>query len=196
MPEKQAKLEQYWIEYQNRLRRFLHSKVSDEAEVEDLLQEILVKFHRHEPAIRSEGSIPSWLFKVAQHAVIDYYRARARAKLPAEESLWFEQDIDTPIWRDMTRCVEPMLNSLPSESAHLLRAVDLKNCSQKQLAEELGLSYSTLKSRVQKARVELRAQFDQCCSFSRDRAGKVADFQLRNCLKFQIRWKIQIYWIQ
>ncbi|HCH25404.1 MAG TPA: RNA polymerase sigma factor SigZ, partial [Oceanospirillaceae bacterium] len=48
--------------------------------------------------------------------------------------------------------------------------------SQKQLAQELGISYSGLKSRVQRARVDLRQLFESCCSLELDAQGQIMDY--------------------
>ena len=53
--------------------------------------------------------------------------------------------------------------------------VELEGMSQKKLAEEQGISYSTLKSRVQRGRVELKKLFEECCSFSFDKQGRMTD---------------------
>ena len=37
------KIEDIWLEYRAALKSFLHSKISNEADVDDLLQDILIK---------------------------------------------------------------------------------------------------------------------------------------------------------
>ena len=46
--------------------------------------------------------------------------------------------------------------------------------------EAQGVSYSTLKSRVQAARKALRRQFDRCCALTLDGKGAVIDFTRRD----------------
>ncbi|WP_435277162.1 sigma factor-like helix-turn-helix DNA-binding protein [Psychrobium sp. nBUS_13] len=68
------------------------------------------------------------------------------------------------------------MNQLPSAQRQLLRAIELEGVTQKDFAEQHDIKYSTLKSRVKKARASLMAQFDNCCSFSVDSRGSVIDF--------------------
>ena len=41
------KIEEIWLAYRAALKRFIHAKVSNEADVDDLLQEILIKTHNN-----------------------------------------------------------------------------------------------------------------------------------------------------
>ena len=48
--------------------------------------------------------------------------------------------------------------------------------SQREMAEELGLSYSGAKSRVQRGRVMLKQQLVDCCHFEFDQRGTIIDY--------------------
>ena len=178
----QHQLESIWSEYKSALKAFLHSKIADHADVDDLLQEILIKTYHNLPKVRGAGSIKAWLFQVANNAIIDFYRAKGR-KLGHEENLvaedlWYgepEQDIKT----ELSHCIEPFLQCLSESSAELLMHFDLNGESQKDYAESHNISYSTLKSRVQKARVELRGLFDQCCAMQVDAQGNLMDYDAK-----------------
>ncbi|MEM7360845.1 MAG: RNA polymerase sigma factor SigZ [Pseudomonadota bacterium] len=164
-------------EYQARLRQFLRTKVANQADIEDLLQDVLIKTYNKLDTLEDTERLGSWLFQVAHRTVIDFYRKRAReqaGELP--EDLVNPSADDAAIEQELALCIEPMMAALPTEQAALLRSIDLHGQSQKQLAEQTGVSYSTLKSRVQTARGALRQVFEQCCYFSVDRDGKVIDY--------------------
>ena len=80
----------------------------------------------------------------------------------------------------MTQCVEPFIRALPKKAADLLLAIDIEGQSQKDYAEKAGISYSTLKSQVQRARAKLRTLFDDCCSLTLDRHGNVVEFTAKS----------------
>lgn len=171
-------IEKIWSEYRVALKRFLHSKVSNEADVEDLLQDILIKTYNNLGAVKTQKSIKAWLFQIANNTIIDYYRKRARAQaaslgdvLPHEEIK--ENNID------LSNCISPFIHALPEEHTNLLTAIDLNNQSQKQYAEQIGVSYSTLKSRVQKSRGLLKQVFDDCCHFKIDSRGNVYAYDVK-----------------
>ena len=152
-------IEEIWLEYRAALKRFLHAKISNEADVEDVLQDI-------------------WLFQIANNTIIDYYRKKGRAQAAnSEDLLPLEEPQERKV--DLSNCISPFINALPDEHASLLTAIDINNQSQKQYAEQLGVSYSTLKSRVQKSRALLKQVFDDCCHFKIDKLGNVYDYDVK-----------------
>ncbi|EGU35341.1 RNA polymerase sigma factor SigZ [Vibrio sp. N418] len=172
-------LDEVWRQYQHSLKAFLHSKVANEADVEDLQQEILIKTYQSLSDVQNESSVKSWLFQLAQRTIIDFYRKRARTQrdnnLQADD-LWFEQ-LPESVEQELANCIAPFIHALPEASASLLSHVELDGMSQKELAEQQGVSYSTLKSRVQKSRMELKKLFEECCDLTLDKHGNVVDYQ-------------------
>lgn len=175
-------LESVWAKYQQALKAFLHSKVSNPDDVDDLLQEILIKTYQSLSTVKEAESIKSWLFQLANRTIIDFYRKRAKQQrdgaLQADE-LWFAEE-EASLEQQMATCIQPFVEALPSEQAQLLDAVDLKGESQKLLAQKVGVSYSTLKSRVQKGRMELRKLFEECCTLELDQYGNPIDCEIKS----------------
>jgi len=54
-------IEKIWSEYRTGLKSFLHSKISDADEVDDLLQEILIKLFNNIDTVKSEDHLKPWL---------------------------------------------------------------------------------------------------------------------------------------
>ena len=171
-------IEDIWLDYRAALQRFLHAKISNEADVEDLLQDILIKTYNSLNAVRTQKSVKSWLFQIANNTIIDYYRKKGRAQTVNIEVNWAAEECQESTI-DLSNCISPFINSLPDEHASLLTAIDLNNQSQKEYAEQLGVSYSTLKSRVQKSRGLLKKVFDDCCHFKIDNIGNVYDYDVK-----------------
>lgn len=169
-------LQQLWQEYQSALRGFLHSKVANSDDVEDILQEVLIKTHQHLGDVHQQCKIKPWLFQVANNAVIDFYRKRGSAQQREADVSWYDEEVSDVI-DSFTSCLEPFIKQLPAQQRQLLTAIELDGISQKDYAEQNGISYSTLKSRVKKARELLKKQFDDCCHFELDKHGNVIDYQ-------------------
>lgn len=168
------KIEHVWDEYRTAIKAFLHSKVSNPDDVDDLLQDILIKTYKNLHTVKSESSMKSWLFQIANHAIIDFYRKKGNSSKVNADDLWFDEG-DTDIQNDLLQCIDPFINSLPKENAELITSIDMQGQSQKDYAKELGVSYSTLKSRVQKSRHQLRELFEDCCHLTLDHRGNVID---------------------
>ncbi|WP_306145961.1 RNA polymerase sigma factor SigZ [Roseibium sp. MMSF_3412] len=165
-----------WTEYRAALSAFLNSRISNPADAEEVLQDILLKTHRNLDTLKDVKSLRAWLFQIANNAIIDFYR-RKKVDVPVSQTdLWYEQDNEygKHILED---CVATFINALPEEAAYLLRKIELEGASQKVTAEQLGISYSTLKSRVQSSRAKLLRLFQDCCDFSLDSRGNVMAYQ-------------------
>ena len=169
-----------WREYRQGLQRFLQSRIASPADAEDVLQDILIKSHQHLHTLTRENSIKPWLFQIAHRAIIDFYRKRGRQGDIAADDLWYDETESDDIHDALLQCMTPFINALPEDNAALLNAVDLQHVKQKDLAKNLGISYSTLKSRVQKSRQLLRDVFNECCEFEMDADGNIVDYQQRD----------------
>lgn len=178
------KIEAIWFEYQSSLKAFLLKNVSNADDVDDLLQEIMLKTHQNLHRIEDVNKLKSWLFQVANRAIIDFYRTRAKKDNVNADDLWHE-NIEASLYQQMTHCVHPFIQALPEEEAMLLTAIEIEGLSQKEYAQQIGVPYSTLKSRVQKGRKLLLEVFNQCCNFSVNEQGELVDVhtKTRSCSK-------------
>ena len=167
-------IETLWEQYREALQGFLRARVADPDDVDDLLQEILIKSHRNLHTVKAAGAVKSWLYRIAGNAIVDFYRSRGREKGLSAEDLWYQAGGES-LQQSLAGCIEPFVRSLPAPQAELLTAIDLNGVSQKAYAEQKGISYSTLKSRVQKSRAALRGQFERCCQLTLDGRGRVMD---------------------
>lgn len=172
-------LEDIWTAYQARLRGFLSARVSNPADVDDLLQEIMIKVFTGLSTLEDPAKLQPWLYQTARRTIIDFYRKAGRVKSLHPDDLWYGED-DPEVRQELARCVEPFIEALPEETAAVLKAVDIEGAPQKDLAEAQGVSYSTLKSRVQKGRAALRDVFEDCCSMSRDVRGNLSDYERKS----------------
>ncbi|WP_299419483.1 RNA polymerase sigma factor SigZ [uncultured Shimia sp.] len=168
-------LEQIWQEYSGALRGFLRKRVANEADVDDLLQDILIKTHAHLSEVRDPAALRAWLFQVARNATVDFYRARGKARSIDADDLWYGDAEEAGALRELEGCVSVFLSALPKQDAALLRAVDLQGSPQKDVAAEMGLAYSTLKSRVKAARAKLADQYRACCAMELGAKGEILD---------------------
>ncbi|WP_120502219.1 RNA polymerase sigma factor SigZ [Roseovarius sp. EL26] len=175
-------IEQIWHQYRARLKAFLHSKVSNPADVEDLLQDISIKTVTSIDTLEDLSKIQAWLFQIAHRTIIDFYRTKGRAKDIHPDDLWYLEE-ETQVLRDFEACIEPFLASLPTDTAQMLRSIDIEGQSQKDYGAAHGIAYSTLKSRIQKGRSELRNVFESCCHLTLDARGHITDYHPKsdNC---------------
>ena len=169
-----------WHELGSRLRVFVARRVNP-GDADDVVQSVMLKLLQRRGEIDAE-SVRAWLFTVTRNAVAEYYRNQRPAV--ALENLDDVPDTDDTDPSDRTigrlsDCLDPMLRMLPEADADLLRRVDLAGEAQTELAAQLHIPLSTVKSRVQRARVKLRSAFDKCCSIDLSRSGAPIAFTPR-----------------
>lgn len=172
----EMQLDQIWQDYSGALRGFLRKRVANEADVDDLLQDVLIKTHAHLSDVRDPAALRAWLFQVARNATIDFYRVRGKAKAVIAEDLWYGEAEEAGALQDLEGCVRVFLSALSEQNAALLKAVDLEGRRQKEVAAEMGLAYSTLKSRVQAAREKMADQYRACCALEFGAQGEILDY--------------------
>ena len=127
-----------------------------------------------------------WVYQVARSAIAEHRRQAARHPLagaaPAEQAapdLGDEGD-DGAVARELATYIAPFVAMLPSPYREALTLTELEGLTQAEAAERLGVSWSGMKSRVQRGRVQLRAALEACCAIERDVRGKVVGFERRS----------------
>jgi RNA polymerase sigma-70 factor, ECF subfamily len=165
-------------QFDAQLRRFIHGRVANPLDVEDILQEIYLRVHRRAASLREEEKLQSWLYQIARNAIIDYYR-RQRPQMELPESLVLPESETADATADLAPSIQTMLACLPPEYRQALILADFEELKQQDVADRLGISLSGAKSRVQRAREKLRQAFLDCCHFEFDRRGRVMAYQPR-----------------
>ena len=169
-------IEVLWKKYQKAIRAFLMSRLKNPDDVDGLLQDIFVKALKNLPTMKSPHCIKPWLFRITYHSLMDFYRKKPLPhtafliESSTDDSLLSTQDM-------LSHCVIPFIQHFSKENAELLMAIDIQKIPQKHYAQTIGVNYSTLKSRVQNSRRQLRQLLEACCDFSFDRQGHIIDFQ-------------------
>jgi len=174
-------LETIWDAYCIKLLGFLRSRVSDDAEAEDLLQEVFIRVHHHLCCLPQPEKMDSWIYQIARNLLIDYYRRRRDTfelpdDLPAESELTEEDPREV-----LLLSLKEVIHELPEPYRQALLLTEYQGLSQVEMADQLGLSVSGAKSRVQRARDRLRDMILACCHVELDRLGRVVDYYAHCC---------------
>ncbi|MGI9279447.1 MAG: RNA polymerase sigma factor SigZ [Endozoicomonas sp.] len=166
----------HWQEHKARLMSFVIKEVGDPATAEDILQDVYIKAHTHSHTLKDESNMGAWLYRIAHNAIMDHFRKR-KPVTELSESLE-EPDTNQPdlAHQELARCLDPLIKELPEKYRLPLEMAELQGMNQQQVADELGLSLSGAKSRIQRGRAQLRERFTECCDIEVGRGG-VTDYQ-------------------
>ena len=172
-----ATVESIWNEVASQLRSFIRSRVRDHATAEDILQEVFLKIHQKLPTVRASERLQAWVWRITRNSIADHFRkVRPSEPLPDDIGGTFEPSADLP---DLRPCVRQFVNELPPAYRDALLLTEWKGLTQQQMSKRLGLSPSGAKSRVQRARAQLKKLLLDCCRFELDRRGTILEMTCR-----------------
>lgn len=175
-----------WHDVHERLTAFVARRVDEPADVDDLVQTVFLRAHANAGAVTDQERLLPWLFSITRNAIADHYRSPARRREVTGDDAEGALEHGAPTGTDDTgalaalaACVRPMLRQLPPTYREALERVEFDGASQVDVARELGMSVSGLKSRVQRGRAMLREVLLACCEISRSATGGVLDYSRR-----------------
>jgi RNA polymerase sigma-70 factor (ECF subfamily) len=149
------------------------------------MQEVFVRIHRNLNALRQRDRLQAWIFQITRTTIADHFRRDAGQTEsfsddfdPAAPSTVGDEDLQT--LRELSTCVEPMIAALPEPYREALVMTDLNGLTQCEAAERSGLSFSGMKSRVQRARQQLKEVLLECCRIEFDCRGGIVDYAPRD----------------
>lgn len=156
-----------------RLRSFIHRRVLDAAEAEDILQEVFYELLESYRIARPVEQVTAWLFRVARNRITDLFRRQRTVSLnepvSEDEALSLEDLLPSPeagpdavFARNLLlELIEDALAELPVAQREVFLAHEVQGRSFKELSEETGLSINTLLARKRYAVLHLRRRLQQ-----------------------------------
>lgn len=185
--------EELWQLMHDGLRAFIAKRVNDQGHADDILQEVFVRVHRQIDSVNDPQRLVSWVYQITRNAIIDHYRKPGREReVPAGLSSELEVLHDSPIRSklihdgdaaepraELACCLRPMIEQLSQDYRDAITLVEIEGLPQQAAAEQMGISLSGMKSRVQRGRKQLKQMLDDCCLIELDRRGGVVDYDTR-----------------
>jgi RNA polymerase sigma-70 factor (ECF subfamily) len=159
----ETETEQIWNKFSAQLGQFIRARMGDPTTAEDILQDVFVKLQNQLDEFRDPAKIKGWLFLVARNAIIDHYRTR---KSMAELSESFPVELAAPDGFEIEELhaqLRRIIGRLPKPYQEAFVLTAFEGLTQKELSRRLGISVSGAKSRVQRAREQLKEMLLDFC---------------------------------
>jgi len=133
-----------------------------EEEAEDVLQDAFISAFRNLDSYRGDASFGSWLKKIVVNKAINVFKRKKTEPLPEDdrwdipadepESLYRKEDEGMTVDR-----VKKAIGQLPDGYRSVLSLYLLEGYDHQEIAEIMGISESTSKSQLNRAKTRLKA---------------------------------------
>jgi RNA polymerase sigma-70 factor (ECF subfamily) len=163
-----------WRLNKPRIISSIRKKVKREHDIDDISQEVFIKFWIKNKEIKNKDKILHWLYRVTRFTIADYYRKKENSI-----DLNLTQSASPPLIEnsehktDESKKLIPIIYSLPVKYKSVLIMSDIYELSHKEIAQQFEISVSCVKTRVVRARKLLAERMHECCSFSYDKYGNI-----------------------
>jgi RNA polymerase sigma factor (sigma-70 family) len=171
MTEQDRRISEVVSKQGSRLRNFIRRRVPNDADAEDLLQEVFYELVEANRLLMPIEYVTGWLFQVARNRITDLFRkkkpenfsgaavADENGELLSIEDLFPSADAGPEaayLRNEMLEELELALAELPDEQRSVFMAHEIQGRSFKELSRETGVSINTLLSRKRYAVLHLR----------------------------------------
>ena len=165
---KQETFEQLFRQYHAPLTYFAQSLVNDWPTAEDLVEETFLKLWERLEILCNPGSIKAWLYTTVRNTAIDHirkvkrmdaYATEVRNKTVGEEKPIIHRIIEAETMHTIFATVQ----SLPPKCGQIFKMFYLEGKKLQEIAHELNLSISTVKSQKGRALEIIKRRLPEFC---------------------------------
>lgn len=176
------KIKYIWNEFSSELYKYINSKVKNECDAEDILQDIFVKIYKNIDKVDEQTKLKSWIYKITKNTIIDYYRKKKDIPVDIKKlDKGLEGDNNSEnMNEEISKCLEKMIFELPEKYQEVIELYDMKGMKHKEISEKLNVTISGSKMKVQRSKAKLKEILLQCCDFEVDAFGNIIDYKQKN----------------
>ncbi|MCV2350544.1 RNA polymerase sigma factor [Paucibacter sp. Y2R2-4] len=139
------------------LKRFARRTCSNTEDAEDAVQIALWQLYRKIGALRTVATFATWMFRIVERECYRLLRLRSKAEdldELAPQDMPLAPQLPTDLRMDLVRAMERL--TPPYREVLILR--DVHELTAPEVAAQLGLSLEAVKSRLHRARAQVREQ--------------------------------------
>lgn len=171
-----------WTNFNKDLKGFIYNKTRNSADTDDILQEVFVKIIRNIDKVNQSENLRQYIYGIVRNTLNDYFKNQKTFSNDTELQEQFSETDTNSLNETIAQCcIKPFINKLPDNYKAALLITEFQNISQKELAKKLNISYSGVKSRVQRGKEKLKELILNCCAFQNDKYGNLIDTEDKNC---------------
>ena len=153
--------------YQHRVFGVTLRMLGNRADAEEVAQEVFLRVYRSVGDFRGESKLSTWLYAIASRLCLNRLASgRGRPTLESEEAvLRLESTEVDPAERlergEVEAALQRAIAELPEERRIVVVLRDLEGLAYEDIAEALGVALGTVRSRLHRARAELKGKMER-----------------------------------
>ncbi|MCW3805547.1 RNA polymerase sigma-70 factor [Plebeiibacterium marinum] len=151
--------ESLFNEYYESLVRYAEKFIFDQAQAEDLVQELFIDIWDKARKINITTSIKSYFYQAVRNRCLNYLKS---IKVKDKNHMLYidaflDSDDDAELFEpDIIKKITESIDELPEQMAHVFRLKLKDGLKQDEIALELNISVNSVKTHLKRARVKLR----------------------------------------
>ena len=155
--------EEIYRAYSPKLYGLVLRMVHNQADADDLLQEIFLTAYRKLESFRGDAALGTWLYRLATNQCLDHLRSRTARTGQVTDPLDDEPTLAEGATRSFAEQsvtkldLERAVAQLPDGCRAAFLLHDVHGLEHREVAQALGVAEGTSKSQVHKARLRLRS---------------------------------------
>lgn len=173
-----AALEVLMSEYAPRVYRLAFGITRDQGDAEEVVQDVFLTIATKSVTFQGRSALGSWIYRITTNSALNKRRGKRRElETPLEEHLpafkedghregdrsflladWSQNPERELLSGEARQTLERALDALPERYRAVLMLRDVEELANEQVAELLGESVGSVKSRLHRARMALREQ--------------------------------------
>jgi RNA polymerase sigma-70 factor (ECF subfamily) len=154
--------------YQRQVANLIYLTMGNRDDVDDIAQEVFIRVYRSLPKFKFDASFFSWLYRITRNLCIDEIRKRKIRRVLSLDYLTedtleknrkskdYTMASDSVLTEEKQQVIESALQRLKPEHREVLVLREYQDLSYDEIAETLGLRLEAVKSRIFRARMELK----------------------------------------
>jgi RNA polymerase sigma-70 factor (ECF subfamily) len=150
--------------YENKVYRLAFKILRHEDDAGEALQDAFLSAYRGLKNFKADSTFSTWLYRVATNAALMKYRKRRDGHVSLEQSQshdWSALPDDELLTGELDDILSEGLDRLPDELREVFVMRDIEGLSNSDVAERLRLTVPAVKSRLHRARLQLRDRLNR-----------------------------------
>lgn len=160
-------------DYQKKVFNICYRYIGSYEDASELAQEVFIKVYKNISGFKEQSSLSTWIYKIAVTTCIDEIRRQKKHITVSIDDE--EKKIEIPDYqgnpceavekKEMKELVQAAIKDLNEDHREVIILRDMQGLSYEEISQILGVPIGTVKSRIKRARENIKEYLIKCGNF-------------------------------